>query len=117
MSLLKPCYICGELSERARCPAHRPKHATKNPTERGYDERYRRLRDKAVAMQPWCTDCLTTGEPGNPITLDHTAAAWVKVNAGKALTLKDVADGLLIVRCLRCNIAAGNARGQRVTRD
>jgi 5-methylcytosine-specific restriction protein A len=87
-----------------------PKQRAPQPSshQRGYDTRYRRLRNKAVRLQPWCTTCGHTGDKTNPLTLDHTPAAWVKA---PSLTVKDIADGMLTVECLRCNIAKGPARG------
>jgi hypothetical protein len=66
-------------------------------------------------MQPWCPACRTPGSPDNPLTVDHTPAAWAAVEAGRRLTLKDFENGLLSVLCLRCNVAAGRARGSNVT--
>ena len=117
MCLLKPCYVddCGELNEQARCPAHRPPQ-TKSRTARGYPWWWQKLSRQAIALQPFCSTCQTPGEPGNPLTLDHTPQAWNLVDAGKRLTIKDVASGLLSVQCLRCNIRLGKARGHNVTR-
>jgi hypothetical protein len=67
-------------------------------------------------MQPWCTDCHAAHTAANPLALDHTTAAWQKVDTGKRLTLKDVAAGLCVVRCSVCNNARGAARGDRITR-
>ena len=117
MGLLKPCYVddCGELSEQARCPAHRPSQ-TKGRKARGYPWWWQKLSRTSVALQGFCSTCQTPGEPGNPLTLDHSAEAWRQVEAGKRLTMKDVANGLLSVQCMRCNIRLGNARGHNVTR-
>lgn len=114
---MKLCVECGTPCEGSRCPDHKRRKAPQpSATARGYGHAYQKLRARAVTIQPWCSDCLASGTPGNPITLDHTPASWHKVGTGKTLTLRDVRDGLLRVRCLRCNIAAGNARGQHVSR-
>jgi hypothetical protein len=52
----------------------------------------------------------------NPLAVDHTPAAWAKVQAGKRLALKDFGSGLLSVECLRCNVAKGVARGENRSR-
>jgi hypothetical protein len=118
MALLKPCYIdaCGALSEKARCPEHRPKHPTKDRKARGYGHWWESLSRQARELQPWCSTCLTPGTHTNPLTVDHTPAAWAKVQAGKRLTLKDFGLGLLSVECLRCNVGKGAARGESVDR-
>lgn len=118
MGLLKPCYVqaCGELSEQARCPAHRPKHPSKDRKSRGYPSWWERLSIQARQLQPWCSTCHTPGTPANPLTVDHTPASWAKVRSGQRLTLRDFEAGLLRVECMRHNIANGYARGDRVSR-
>lgn len=109
MALLKPCYVdgCGELSDQARCPAHRPKHPNKSRKASGYDHQHQRLRERALAMQPFCLDCGTTED----LQLDHLPIAWRRKAQGKPIRLSDVA-----VRCGRHNRRAGAARGPSVTR-
>lgn len=82
------------------------------PAKRGYDHRWAKLSHQARQLQPFCTDCGRT----DTLTLDHSPSAWTKVAAGKALTMRDAYNGLLIVRCQACNNKAGPARGYRVTR-
>jgi cytochrome c5 len=118
----RPCLdpSCGELIEAgSRCDEHRIRRTRTQPSaaSRGYGSKWRSLSRRAVAAQGFCSACHTTGSPENPLTLDHTPASWAKVAAGKTLTLKDCADGLLTVLCLRDNIAAGAARGNNVTRQ
>lgn len=110
---LKSCIECGTPCTGSRCPDHTLKRRQPSATARGYDYHYRQLRDDAIALQGFCTDCLTTDK----LTLDHTVESWRKVQHGQRLTLKDVGDGLLVVRCIRCNIAAGHARGATITHD
>lgn len=64
-------------------------------------------------MQPWCSTCGSREQ----LTVDHSAAAWSKVERGGKLTLADFAAGLLSVECLKCNVGKGNARGATVERD
>ncbi|WP_197381258.1 hypothetical protein [Mycolicibacterium mengxianglii] len=115
MGLLKPCYIdgCGELSEQARCPAHRPAHATKGRKTRGYPWWWEQLSIEARQLQPFCSKCGSDQR----LTVDHTPQAWQKIQAGHRLTLKDFETGLLAVLCITCNIAAGHARGRTTTRS
>jgi 5-methylcytosine-specific restriction protein A len=116
--VLKPCLSCGEPSPASYCDEHKPKATPKaSAHSRGYTHRWIALSRQARRLQPFCTDCLTPGSAANPLTLDHTPAAWAKVTAGKTLTLKDCANKLLVVRCLRCNVAAGAARGDNVQRQ
>lgn len=114
MGPLKPCLICGEPSPNSRCEEHRIKDKRKRPsaTQRGYDYKWQKLSTKARQMQPWCTDCGATQK----LTVDHSKAAWDKAQSGQTLTLKDFGTGLLFVRCVKCNKAAGDARGANVTR-
>ena len=63
-------------------------------------------------MQPFCLDCGSDQE----LTLDHTPAAWQKLAEGARLTIRDVAVGLLDVRCQPCNQGRGAARGANVAR-
>lgn len=113
----RPCLRCQELvASGSYCAECKPKRKPRPSRARGYDRKHEELSRQARRLQPWCSDCLTHGGPKNPLTLDHTPQAWAKVNAGKRLTIKDVAAGLAVVRCLRCNIAAGAARGANVTR-
>jgi len=113
--LPRPCLVCGEPSPESRCKAHKLRTHTKPRSrhERGYTSAWDRLSKQARRIQPWCSDCGATER----LSVDHTPASWQKVAEGKALTLQDFADGLLSVRCLPCNIAAGHARGNNVTRD
>lgn len=109
---MRPCLRCGDLSSESYCDDHRPVKAPSH--ERGYTYAWSRLSKRAREIQPWCSDCGTAGEPGNPLTLDHTPAAW-KIR--RPLTLKDAAKGLVVVRCMECNNRQGAARGYRTTRD
>lgn len=111
--LRRPCLTCGSLGDESYCREHNPKLP---PDRRGYDFRWAKLSRRARELQPFCSDCLTPGTPGNGLTLDHTPAAWDKVKAGKRLTLKDAERGLLVVRCQKCNNEAGPARGWNVRR-
>lgn len=76
MALLKACLEpgCANLSERARCPMHRPKDTRRNRTRLAHmstDWRWRKLSLAARARQPWCSTCGTsedlTGEHIIPI--------------------------------------------------
>lgn len=112
--LTKLC-LCGEdaLPGGSRCADCRPTRAPQaSATARGYPAWWQRLSARARQLQPWCSTC---GSPDN-LTVDHTPAAWAKVQAGKRLTLRDFENGLLSVQCLRHNVALGHARGGSVTR-
>lgn len=103
--LLRPCVECGELSDRAHCPEHRPKTAdhTKTAHQRGYDWTWQQLSARARRLQPFCEECGTTED----LTTDHTPEAWRRKQAGKTIRLRDVR-----VLCRSCNASAGAARGE-----
>ena len=95
-SLARACLGCGTtVRGRSRCARCTPRKPSRHA--RGYDAAWERLARTAVAAQPWCTDCGTSGTPTNPLTGDHLR--W------PARTLADVA-----VRCRRHNSARGPAR-------
>ena len=110
------CPDCGTPFTRedrnGRCTTCQPVRVDPDKTgrpasdRRGYDWRWRRLSERARAMQPFCTDC---GSPYD-LTTDHTPEAWERRAAGKLIRLKDID-----VVCRSCNAARGAARGQRTT--
>lgn len=104
--LLRPCVDCGELSDAARCEAHRPARVehTETAAARGYDYQWRKLSQRARKAQPFCGVCGTTRD----LTVDHTPEAWERKAAGLAVRLEDVA-----VLCRAHNSSAGAARGDR----
>lgn len=115
MSVLKPCLEagCGELSDGPRCDEHRPSATALrvgSPYERGYDQRWRRLSERARRLQPWCSDCGTDDD----LTSDHLPSAWARRAAGLPLRLRDVE-----VVCRDCNAARGSSRpgSDRATLD
>lgn len=106
-TILKPCLACGEPSEQSRCADHQVKQY-RNRGTRGYTSQWRRLSQRARKLQPFCIDCGTTEN----LTADHTVTAWARHEQGLPIRLIDIA-----VRCMRCNVKAGPARGANVTRD
>lgn len=113
-SVVRPCIRCGEPTDRgSRCPAHqRPRPHQPPPEQRGYDQAWRKLSRQARQLQPYCSTCGSNQR----LSVDHSPAAWAKVERGGKLTLADFAAGLLSVECLPCNIAKGHARGSDVHR-
>lgn len=104
---LRACLVCGEPSDRSRCPEHRPR-CNKPPREqRGYDYRWQQLSRRARRLQPWCIDCGATED----LQADHKPEAWQRKEAGLPIRLRDIE-----VRCGACNRKAGAARGRAVTR-
>jgi 5-methylcytosine-specific restriction enzyme A len=104
---MKPCLACGELSDRNRCPNHRPKD-NRDRRARGYDWQWDELSRRARRLQPFCSDCGATED----LQADHLPRAWKRKAEGKAIRLADVD-----VVCGRCNRRRGSARpgGQRAT--
>lgn len=112
MSLPTPCLTCGTLTLKRRCEhctqhqpqPHRTHHQQANTTQRGYNNRWRRLSERARTLQPFCTDCGTTTN----LTADHSPEAWERHEAGLPIRLQDID-----VVCLTCNLKRGAARGDR----
>lgn len=103
---LRPCLTCGEPTEGPRCVEHTTEAKGTN-TERGYDNRWRRLSRQARRLQPWCSDCGSVTD----LQCDHSPEAWAARAAGKPITL-----AMVDVVCGDCNRARGAARGTAVTR-
>jgi DnaJ-class molecular chaperone len=62
----------------------------------GYGNTWRRtLVPQAIALHPWCTDCGTEGDKGNPLTGDHLR--WPVHTVGD-----------IEVVCRSCNSARGS---------
>jgi 5-methylcytosine-specific restriction protein A len=113
----RPCLGCSELIiSGSRCRDCKPKRTSLSATQRGYGAWWQKLSREARRLQPFCTDCHRPHTAANPLTLDHTPAAWQKLATGDRLNLRDVANGLCVVRCMPCNNAQGAARGANVTR-
>lgn len=100
MALLKPCWVddCGELSDQARCPTHRP---TRNKALNIRDTaRWQRLRKRVIAMTGHCEWCGTTTD----LTADHVIPISER---------PDLAFEPLNVRCL-CDLD-NSRRGNKCT--
>lgn len=97
------CVDCGEVTQGPRCDLHKLKPAPKSQstTERGYDNAWRRLSERARALQPWCIDCHSTEH----LQADHLPIAWERKAKGLPVRLIDIQ-----VLCGDCNIKAGSAR-------
>lgn len=58
---MKPCLVCGALSEGSRCPDHPARKAWQSTTTsrqaRGYDYAWLRLRAAVLAEYPTCQVC------------------------------------------------------------
>ena len=104
MTLTKICTACGELSDQARCPDHRPKDQKAPAPARGYDNEWKRLSKRARRLQPFCEDCGSTAD----LQADHSPEAWEARAAGKPIKLSMVS-----VVCGKCNRDRGAARGLR----
>ena len=94
---LKAC-SCGRTHPLGtRCPTkERERDARRGTrTQRGLDNRWLRLRDKAIALQPWCSYCGATEN----LTGDHRIP---RSQGGVARTVDDI-----IVACRSCNSRRG----------
>ena len=104
MVTLRPGIECGEPNEAERCQAHKlnsPGGVKAAAYERGYDHAWRKLSERARALQPFCSDCGSTED----LQTDHSPQAWARKAAGKAIRIKDVD-----VVCGPCNRRRGSAR-------
>ena len=109
------CPDCGRVFNRSdrigRCDDCQPRRygypmkPKTRPTMRGYDSRWRRLSERARAIQQYCSDCGITED----LTADHTPEAWERRAAGKTIRLQDID-----VVCRSCNATRGAARGSNV---
>ncbi len=97
---LKPCIVCGEVSDKSRCAEHRPKE-TRDRRARGYTDAWQQLSRRARRLQPFCTDCGATED----LQGDHSVEAWERHEAGKPVRLQDID-----VVCGPCNRRRGTAR-------
>lgn len=105
------CPDCGQPFDRddnttATCLDCRPtdNRPKASADRRGYDWTWRKLSERARALQPFCSDC---GSPED-LTTDHTPEAWARRAAGKVIRLRDID-----VVCRPCNASRGAARGER----
>ena len=108
-TILKPCLDCGVAAdcqqgrchscfrereaakERAHGPRERPTRTDRTgPTSTAW----KKLRARAVAMQPWCSDCRQTKAQvearGSRLEVDHLPSAWAKSMQHKPIELIDV---------------------------
>lgn len=79
------CYEC-KPTAGTNYPVAAPERKHGTTSQRGYDTAWRRLSERARALQPWCSDCGRRDD----LTTDHTPAAWARRAAGRAIRLADV---------------------------
>lgn len=106
--LMKPCMVCGDVSDQTYCEQHRLKVKDSRPKPSiavGYDQTWRRLSERARRMQPWCSACGTADD----LTADHSPEAWQRKQRGLPIRVKDVD-----VLCRSCNSKKGSARTRGV---
>lgn len=104
---MRPCIVCGEPGESTRCDEHALPRGGKHqqsPYERGYDNAWRKLSERARKLQPFCSDCGATTD----LQCDHTPLAWERKTRGLPIRLRDVD-----VVCGPCNRKRGAARGEK----
>ena len=98
------CDLCQTDNDRQRVRADQVRPSS---TRRGYDSRWRRLSERARALQPFCLDCGTEHD----LQADHSPETWERVKQGLPLRITDVE-----VVCGPCNRKRGAARGARKNR-
>lgn len=111
-----PCSLCGELTKDTICDDCRPDaerqrlksvQVKRSSAARGYTSKWRRLSERARALQPFCSDCGATDD----LQADHSPETWERFNRGLPLRITDVD-----VVCGPCNRRRGAARGATVSR-
>lgn len=113
------CAGCGtpydESNGYGNCPDCKPKRDyyaddvrthKGTPKQRGYDQTWRKLSERARRLQPFCSDC---GRPDD-LTADHSTEAWKRREQGLPIRLEDID-----VVCRGCNSDRGAARGLDAT--
>jgi 5-methylcytosine-specific restriction protein A len=55
--ILRACTVCGSLSDKTRCPAHRHRDRRPSAAKRGYDHRWRQTRARFLRDHPSCASC------------------------------------------------------------
>lgn len=74
MAILRACIRCGRLSDRSRCPEHRPKDRRPGSAKRGYGPEWKRVRDRYLATHSRCEcgpDCCPRGCDRPAAHVDH----------------------------------------------
>lgn len=101
--LLKSCLECGEISDQARCQAHRVARVEVRADHRADTTAtaWKNLSIRARRIQPYCTGCGTEDQ----LQADHSPRAWARMQVGKPVRLCDVT-----VLCARCNSSAGSSK-------
>lgn len=113
--MMTVCAGCGtpydEDHGQGNCPNCRPardyyaddvRRGKGTPKQRGYDQAWRRLSERARRLQPFCSDCGRTSD----LTADHSTEAWKRHEQGLPIRLEDID-----VVCRTCNADRGAARG------
>lgn len=81
-SSTKPCKVgtCSNLTANAHCDKHKERAGSDRPstTARGYDARWRKLREAYLAEHPICEHCEAAGR----VTLATLADHKVPISAG-----------------------------------
>ena len=99
----RPCLESGcplVTTKGTRCDEHRKAKERQRiryrgkTAARGYGAVWQAAAGKAIAEQPWCSYCLTPGDPSNPLTGDHI----VRRRDGGPGTAENIR-----VACRRCN--------------
>ena len=100
----KPCLDCGVVTDNSRCPTHTAISAAKyerirgTPTERGYDNEWRKVRLEILKRDRWtCYLCGKQPLEGADATVDHV------VPLSKGGSANDPSN--LTSACRRCNSA------------
>lgn len=101
---MKPCVVCGEVTERSRCSEHiLPDLRAKDRVTRQRTARWKRTSTRLRRQQPFCSECGTQDD----LTVDHV------------IPLADGGDPYdennLDVLCRPCNSRKGaSTRGDEV---
>lgn len=102
--MMRPCLVCGRVTEGSRCPDHQPRTPRSKDTRRrkgkgqaAYDPIWRKLSTQARRASPFCIDCGAVDD----LTCDHIIPKSIAPELVHAI--ENVA-----VRCRTCNTRKGS---------
>ncbi len=98
---MKPCLVCGDVSDATRCPEHRTKDERVRPAERR-TARWARLSKRLRKAQPFCLTCGSRDD----LTVDHVIPVTIRPD------LAFEVDNLAVL-CRRCNSRKGTTVTKR----
>lgn len=105
---LKPCVVCGDISDRSRCPEHRARDTRTNRTHVAWknNAHWKNLSKRLRRLSPFCETCGAIED----LTTDHI----LPVDAHPELVYSEENCRIL---CRPCNGKRGNAYTHEEAQD